>query len=199
MKARQEEPASKEPIVQTFVWETQKYIQELQENAPPGFSPPAWLCCPITLAIMEDPVRTKYNHVFEREALENWILTCGPGNAYCPVTRQPLRATDVKSAPDITMAILEWIFSQEQEKALALEREIEALQNETGALEQEAEAREQETKAQEQEAKAREHLDAVALVRRNRNARNRQKRATAKANKANNKARAERQKKSNRT
>jgi TolA-binding protein len=163
---------------------------------------------------MEDPVRTKYGHVFEREALDNWILKCGPENACCPVTRQPLCATDVESAPDITTAILEWIFSQEQEKALALEREIEELQKETEALEQEAEAREQETKAFEQEAealeqaaleqeaealeqealeqevKAQEHLDAVALVRRNRNARNRQKRATAKANKANNKARA---------
>jgi len=146
------ESADAEPIVQALVWETQQYIQELQEGAPPGFSPPASFCCPITLAIMSDPVRTKYNHVFEREALDQWILKCGPQHACCPVTRQPLCATDVAPAPDVMAAILEWVLSKEQEK---LEQEIETLDK--------------------------KKQDAVALVRRNRNARNRQKRALAKA------------------
>ncbi len=142
------ESADAEPIVQALVWETQQYLQELQEGAPPGFSPPASFCCPITLAIMSDPVRTKYDHVFEREALELWILKC----ACCPVTRQPLCATDVAPAPDIMAAIIEWILSKEQEK---MEQEMETLNQ--------------------------KKQDAIALVRRNRNARNRQKRALAKA------------------
>jgi len=118
-KALMRKSGDGEPIVQAFVSEARKYILELQEDAPPGFSPPDLFCCPITLTIMADPVRTRCGHVFEREALDNWILTCGLDHACCPLTRRPLRPADVAPAPDMAEAILEWILSQEKRKGFA--------------------------------------------------------------------------------
>jgi hypothetical protein len=54
---------------------------------------PAVPVCPITYEPIEHPVRTKYGHVFERDALLTWVLMHGT----CPLTRQPLCMADIVS------------------------------------------------------------------------------------------------------
>jgi len=36
---------------------------------------PIDLCCPITLEIFKDPVKTIHGQTYERSAIENWLLT----------------------------------------------------------------------------------------------------------------------------
>ena len=73
---------------------------------PESVDCPDWLCCPITLQIFCDPVRTKHNHVYEREALEAWLQS--RANAGCPLTRYPLTCTDISPADDMVVAVAKW-------------------------------------------------------------------------------------------
>eukprot|EP00750_Incisomonas_marina_P019508 INCI3472.1.p1 GENE.INCI3472.1~~INCI3472.1.p1 ORF type:complete len:833 (+),score=122.25 INCI3472.1:98-2596(+) len=53
-----------------------------------------WMNCPITLELMQDPVRTPMSHGshhFERMAIIEWVLK----NNVCPLTRLPLKTTDL--------------------------------------------------------------------------------------------------------
>jgi U-box domain len=50
--------------------------------------PPEFVC-PITLEIMEFPMRSPHGHVFERAAIQTWLA--GGGNV-CPLTRRPLHS-----------------------------------------------------------------------------------------------------------
>jgi hypothetical protein len=43
--------------------------------------------CPITLDVMQTPVRTKCEHIFELDALSKWVLE---GNSLCPLCRRQL-------------------------------------------------------------------------------------------------------------
>jgi hypothetical protein len=47
--------------------------------------------CPITNKMFIDPVITKYGHMFERDAILNWIEQSG----YCPITAGSLHDTDL--------------------------------------------------------------------------------------------------------
>jgi hypothetical protein len=43
--------------------------------------------CPITLDVMQTPVRTRCGHIFELDAISNWVLQ---GNGLCPLCRRQL-------------------------------------------------------------------------------------------------------------
>jgi|694.fasta_scaffold42786_4 hypothetical protein len=86
-----------------------KVARTVAKAAPDAVSSPcipAALCCPITLALLRDPVRTTHGHVFERGVLQTWLR--GPGRHTCPLTRLPLCTADVTSAPDVARAVAEW-------------------------------------------------------------------------------------------
>jgi U-box domain len=57
--------------------------QEESIAIPPEF------VCPITLEIMEFPMRSPHGHVFERAAIQSWLAS---GENVCPLTRRPLHS-----------------------------------------------------------------------------------------------------------
>ncbi|KAK4441334.1 E3 ubiquitin-protein ligase PUB24 [Sesamum alatum] len=55
---------------------------------------PRYFLCPISLQIMKDPVTTVTGITYDRESIEQWLVTSSPSeNAVCPVTKQPLSRT----------------------------------------------------------------------------------------------------------
>eukprot|EP00750_Incisomonas_marina_P020495 INCI4040.2.p1 GENE.INCI4040.2~~INCI4040.2.p1 ORF type:complete len:660 (+),score=96.06 INCI4040.2:2773-4752(+) len=71
-------------------------------------APPPDLCCPISLRLMVDPVRTPFGHVFERRSIEMWLRE-SPSPTSCPLTRKPLCTNDLRSAPDVKAAVAAWV------------------------------------------------------------------------------------------
>ncbi|CAG9328874.1 unnamed protein product [Blepharisma stoltei] len=69
--------------------EREKQLRAVQEAQP--FIHEEFIC-PISKEVMRDPVITPYGHVFDRESIENWLLT----KHQCPLTRKPLRKRDLK-------------------------------------------------------------------------------------------------------
>ena len=63
------------------------YVQVVNED----------LCCPITMEMLVDPVKTPYGHCFERSAIVHWVQD----NGTCPLTRQRLSVDQLKPASDI--------------------------------------------------------------------------------------------------
>jgi hypothetical protein len=51
-----------------------------------------WMNCPITLSPLEQPIQTKYGHIYERRAIVQWIQRKGS----CPMTSQPLTEADLR-------------------------------------------------------------------------------------------------------
>ena len=69
--------------------------------------PREW-CCPITMALFEQPVRTIYGHVYERSALETWLARGDEAHRKCPLTCQPLKSGDYIQAADIAACVQRW-------------------------------------------------------------------------------------------
>lgn len=63
------------------------YVQVVNED----------LCCPITMEMLVDPVKTPYGHCFERSAIVHWVQD----NGTCPLTRQRLGVDQLKPASEI--------------------------------------------------------------------------------------------------
>ncbi|KAB2087011.1 hypothetical protein ES319_A04G074400v1 [Gossypium barbadense] len=53
-----------------------------------GIEVPKYFLCPISLQIMKDPVTATTGITYDRESIEQWLLTYK--NTSCPVTQQPL-------------------------------------------------------------------------------------------------------------
>ncbi|KZV21342.1 hypothetical protein F511_26950 [Dorcoceras hygrometricum] len=53
---------------------------------------PQYFICPISLQIMKDPVTTVTGITYDRESIEQWLLTATAegGHSVCPFTKQPL-------------------------------------------------------------------------------------------------------------
>jgi hypothetical protein len=49
---------------------------------------PDWALCPITQAVMADPVVVSDGHSYERAAIETWMFQCG--KMFSPLTRERL-------------------------------------------------------------------------------------------------------------
>ncbi|XP_073271248.1 E3 ubiquitin-protein ligase PUB24-like [Primulina huaijiensis] len=63
---------------------------------------PQYFICPISLQIMKDPVTTVAGITYDRESIEQWLLTATAEDRYsavCPVTKQPL-PTDSDLTPN---------------------------------------------------------------------------------------------------
>lgn len=69
------------------------------EIAPPEF------VCPLTMSVMRDPVMTKHGHNFERDAIYKWIAR---DTGLCPITRKPLRLSDIITHHSLRCKIQLW-------------------------------------------------------------------------------------------
>lgn len=76
---------------------------------------PDSFCCPITLAIMDDPVCDKEGNSYERAAILDWISRHGCS----PITRTPMEATDLVPNRALKDMILEYFKKPTQPKAIA--------------------------------------------------------------------------------
>lgn len=78
-------------------WENEE--TEADEIAPKEF------ICPLTLAVMVDPVLTRHGHNFERDSILKWIAR---DTGLCPITRKPLRISDVITNHHLRSRIHRW-------------------------------------------------------------------------------------------
>jgi hypothetical protein len=75
-----------------------------QLEADDAAIPPNEFRCPLTLEIMEDPVMTRLGHSFERNELFLWLQK----NQVCPLTRNPLKLSDIITNKALKGKIQEW-------------------------------------------------------------------------------------------
>jgi hypothetical protein len=68
-------------------------------NAPSSF------ICPLTLDVMADPLVSRAGHSFERSAILEWL---DRGNTCCPLTRRPMKISDLISHRALKTEIQEW-------------------------------------------------------------------------------------------
>ena len=61
--------------------------------------------CPITSEIIKEPVTSKYGHLFEKHAIEQWI----DKNHKCPMTQKPLERTDLFAQFAVKSAIEQYV------------------------------------------------------------------------------------------
>lgn len=61
--------------------------------------------CPITSEIIKEPVTSKYGHLFEKAAIEEWI----DKNHKCPMTQKPLERTDLFAQFAVKSAIEQYV------------------------------------------------------------------------------------------
>ena len=65
--------------------------------------------CPITCEIIKEPVSSKYGHLFEKEAVENWVKK----HHTCPLTQKPLELSDLFPQYAVKAAIKQYLLLQE--------------------------------------------------------------------------------------
>jgi hypothetical protein len=71
---------------------------------------PAQFVCPISLELMKDPVMSKDGQNFDRHAILEWL---NRGNMECPLTRQPLKPSNLIPNNSLKMSIKTWLFENE--------------------------------------------------------------------------------------
>jgi hypothetical protein len=74
--------------------------------------PPPEFICSLTMDLMLDPVVTKYGHSYERSAILQWL---GRGNDTCPMSRRPLRLSDIITNHALRVKIRRWQVEQEED------------------------------------------------------------------------------------
>ena len=77
-------------------------ISELTENLD---STPEAFICPLTLEVMEDPLMDRRGMNFERRAIVEWL---GRGNTTCPLTREPLKYSNLIPNSQLRLRIEQW-------------------------------------------------------------------------------------------
>ena len=80
VKLEDKKRLEKEKEKQKRIEEAQRKIKEKEENKQLTEN----FICPITLAVMKDPVICSDSHTYERSAIEKWLST----NNHSPITRQ---------------------------------------------------------------------------------------------------------------
>ena len=73
---------------------------EFKDSVPEAF------ICPLTHELMKTPVIDREGNTFEKDAIEKWLAD---GNAVSPVTRNPMRSTDLAPNRAISNAIEEFL------------------------------------------------------------------------------------------
>jgi U-box domain len=66
---------------------------------------PSNYICPLTLGLMKDPLVSRHGQSYEREAIMQWL---GAGNTTCPMTRKPLRLSDLITNHALRSQIQNW-------------------------------------------------------------------------------------------
>ena len=66
---------------------------------------PETFICPVTLDVMVDPLISRYGHNYERRAILDWLKT---GTIDCPLTKQPLRPSDLIPNEQLRVRIAAW-------------------------------------------------------------------------------------------
>ena len=69
---------------------------------------PSDFICPITMEIMVHPVMTRYGHCFDRSAIMTWICSSDESQCECPLTRKPLRISDIINNHSLGERIKAW-------------------------------------------------------------------------------------------
>lgn len=72
-------------------------------------SVPTAFLCPLTLDIMKEPVMDRDGHTYEKRAILEWLER---GHEICPLTRKPLRLSDIIPNRALQCRIEEWRISQ---------------------------------------------------------------------------------------
>ncbi len=85
----------------------QTHLSNLDETETESeeLDPPSEFICGLTMEIMHDPLMSKYGHNYEREAIIEWLTR---GNDSCPMTRRPMRLSDLISNHNLRARIGEW-------------------------------------------------------------------------------------------
>ena len=76
-----------------------------QEQEETHVEPPEEFICSLTMDLMSDPVMSKYGHSYERSAIFKWIAR---GNDTCPMSRRPLRLSDLITNHALRCKIRRW-------------------------------------------------------------------------------------------
>ena len=66
--------------------------------------------CPLTLELYKDPVTDRNGHTFEKSAIMKWLQK-GGGN--CPLTRRPLKLSDLVPDSNLKYQVDSWRHQQE--------------------------------------------------------------------------------------
>ncbi|CAJ1966060.1 unnamed protein product [Cylindrotheca closterium] len=74
-------------------------IESSSSQVPDGF------ICPISLELMRDPVMNRRSLSYERKSILNWLHR---GNAHCPLTREPLRPSQLVPNNALKVRIRRW-------------------------------------------------------------------------------------------
>lgn len=74
--------------------------------------PPQEFVCALTMDVMTDPVVSRYGQNFERTAILQWLAR---GNATCPMTRQPLKVSDLVSNHQLRARIRRWQIENQED------------------------------------------------------------------------------------
>lgn len=70
-------------------------------------SPPERFICPLTMEVMENPVKhIETGVIYEKEAIMHWLYF--GGNATCPLTRLPLHPSELHLDVALMESIKEW-------------------------------------------------------------------------------------------
>lgn len=67
---------------------------------------PSYFRCPISMELMRDPVTVSTGVTYDRESIENWIVSCKKKT--CPATMQPLESFDLTPNHTLRRLIKGW-------------------------------------------------------------------------------------------
>ena len=80
--------------------------------------PPAEFVCALTMEIMKDPVISRYGQCFERSAIFQWLAVTG--HTTCPMTRRPLKLSDLITHHRLRGDILRWQIEHHEQQDVTL-------------------------------------------------------------------------------
>lgn len=77
-----------------------------------GTEPPSEFICALTMDLMTDPVVSRYGQSFERSAIIHWLAR---GNDTCPMTRRPLKLSDLITNHRLRAQIRRWQIENDED------------------------------------------------------------------------------------
>ncbi|KAG7350366.1 U-box domain containing protein [Nitzschia inconspicua] len=68
-------------------------------------NPPNEFVCDLTKTLMQEPMRSKHGHHFERQAIEEWMAM---GNNFCPISGMPMNRSSLVLNKTLQWTIQRW-------------------------------------------------------------------------------------------